>query len=68
MTVRELERRIDRLRPVQLVVLARLPDGTELEMTAPELVEAGAEMVRVLRGNSIDDVRLVLGTVPSVIG
>ena len=61
MTVREL-------RPVQLVVLARLPDGTELEMTAPELVEAGAEMVRVLRGNSIDDVRLVLGTVPSVIG
>lgn len=64
MTVGELERRIDRLRPVQLVVLARLPDGTELEMTAPELVEAGAEMVRVLRGNSIDDVRLVLGLSP----
>lgn len=67
MTVKELERRIDRLCHYRLVVLGRLPDGTEREMTAPELVESGAEMVRVLRGNSLADVRLVLGATPSAI-
>lgn len=67
MTVKELERRIERLRPDRLVVLARLPDGTEREISARELVEAGAEMVRVLRGNFLDDARLILGAIPSAI-
>ena len=70
MTLKELERRFDRLRPSRLVVLARMPDGTEQEMSAPEYVEAvkaGADMIRVLRGNDLRDAGLILSTIPSVI-
>lgn len=67
MTVRELERRIERLRPASLVVVGRMPDGTERKMSAHELVETGAAFIRVIRGNSLEDARLVLSTIPSVI-
>lgn len=70
MTIKELERRIDRLRPSRLVVLARMPDGTEHEMSAPEYVEAvkdGADFIRVLRGNDLRDAHMILDTIPSVI-
>lgn len=70
MTIKQLEGRVKRLRPSRLVVLARMPDGTEREMSAPEYVEAvkgGADMIRVLRGNDLCDVDLILGTIPSVI-
>lgn len=62
--------RLEGMRPSRLVVLARMSDGTEREMTAPEYVEAvkdGADMVRVLRGNDLRDVDLILGTIYSVI-
>lgn len=70
MTIKQLEDRINRLRPSRIVLLARMPDGTEKEMSASEYVEAvkdGADMVRVLRGNDLRDVDLILGTIYSVI-
>ena len=70
MTIKQLEARAKRLRPSQIVLLARMPDGTEREMSAPEYVEAvknGADMIRVLRGNDLRDVDLILSTIFSVI-
>ncbi len=70
MTVKELERRVNRLQPARLVVLARMPDGTEREMIAPEYVEAvkdGADFIRVVRGNNLGDAHMILDTYPSVI-
>lgn len=63
-------KRLESMRPKRLVLLARLKDGTEREMSAPEYTEAvrdGADFVRVIRGNDLNDVRLILGTIPSVI-
>lgn len=70
MTIKEIERRFDRLRPARLVVLARMPDGSTQEMSAPDYVEAvkdGADFIRVLRGNDLKDAHLILSTFPSVI-
>ena len=63
-------KRLEAMRPNRLVVLVRLQDGTEREMSAPEYVEAvkhGADFVRAVRGDDLRDVRLVLGVIPSVI-
>lgn len=63
-------KKLESLRPSRLVVLARMPDGTEREMSAPEYVEAvkdGADFLRVVRGCDLNDVDLVLGTIYSVI-
>lgn len=62
--------RLENMRPSRIVLLARMPDGSEREMTAPEYVEAvkdGAEMIRVLRGGDLRDVDLILGTIYFVI-
>lgn len=62
--------RLESMRPSRLVVLASMPDGSEREMSAPEYIEAvkgGADMIRVLRGNDLRDVDLILGTIYSVI-
>lgn len=62
--------KLENMRPSRIVLLACMPDGTEREMSAPEYVDAvkdGADMVRVLRGNDLRDVDLILGTFPSVI-
>lgn len=62
--------RLEKMRPSRIVLLAHTPDGREKEMTAPEYVEAakdGADMVRVLHGNDLRDVDLILGTIYSVI-
>lgn len=70
MTLKALERRFERLRPSRIMLLARMPDGTEQEMSAPEYVEAvkdGADMIRVLHGNDLRDVDLILSIIPSVI-
>ena len=70
MTLKELEHRLDRLRPSRLVVLARMPDGTEREMSAPEYVEAvkdGTDFIRTVRGSDLRDAAMVLSTIPSVI-
>lgn len=67
MTIKQLEDRVNRLRPSRLVVLARLPDGTEAEMSAPECVKAGADFIRCVRGNDLQDAHLILSMFPSVI-
>lgn len=62
--------RLENMRPSRIVLLAHMPDGRGKEMTAPEYVEAakdGADMVRVLRGNDMRDINLILGTIYSVI-
>lgn len=70
MTIKQLEGRINRLCPSRLVVLARMPDGTEREMSAPEYVEAvrdGADFIRAVRGGDLRDAAMILSTIPSVI-
>ncbi len=70
MTIKQLEGRINRLRPSRLVVLARMPDGTEREMSAPEYVEAvrdGADFIRAVRGDDLRDAAMILSAIPSVI-
>lgn len=62
--------KLENMRPSRIVLLARMPDGSEMEMSATEYVNAvgdGAEMVLVLRGNDLRDVDLILGTIHSVI-
>lgn len=62
--------KLENMRPSRIVLLARMPDGTEREMSALEYVEVvkdGADMIRVLRGNDLRDVDMILGTFPSAI-
>ena len=52
------------------MVLARMPDGTEREMSAPEYVEAvrdGADFIRAVRGDDLRDAAMILSAIPSVI-
>ena len=67
MNIKELERRINKIRPQRLVVIGMLPDGTQRKMTAPELVETGSELVRVIAGNDLSDLDLILGTLKKAI-
>ena len=67
MNIKELERRINKIRPKKLVVIGMLPDGTKRKMTAPELVETGSELVRVIGGNDLNDLDLILGTLKKAI-
>ena len=60
MTLKELERKIERIRPQRLVVLARTHDGAEKEMGIDELIETKGEFIRVLRGNDLSDVDILL--------
>lgn len=67
LNTKQLEDRINRLRPSRLVVLARCPDGTTKEMSAPKCVETGADFIRVVRGSDLRDVNLLLNMIQSVI-
>lgn len=69
MTLKELTRRVEKLRPHSIILLVRMPDGTEQRMSAREFVESGYDFfsARIIEGNSLDDARLLLSTVPSVI-
>ncbi len=63
-------KRLEAMRPNRLIVLVRLQDGTEREMSAPEFAEAvkhGADFVRAVRGDDLNDARLILITIHSVI-
>ena len=43
-----------------LLCLARLPDGTEAILTAKEMVLQDAYLVRVISGNSLSDLDIIL--------
>ena len=60
MTLKELERKIEQIRPQRLIVLARTQDGAEKEMGIDELIETKGEFIRVLRGNDLSDVDALL--------
>jgi hypothetical protein len=67
MNIKGLERRINKIRPQKLIVIGMLPDGTQRKMTAPELVETGSELVRVIAGNDLNDLDLILSTLKKTI-
>ena len=60
MTLKELERKIEQIRPQRLIVLARTQDGAEKEMGIDELIATKGEFIRVLRGNDLSDVDALL--------
>ncbi len=60
MTLKELERKIEQIRPQRLIVLARTQNGSEKGMGLDELIETKGEFIRVLRGNDLSDVDALL--------
>ena len=60
MTLKELEKKVDKIRPTRLIVLARTQGGAEEEMGVDELIETKSEFIRVLRGNDLSDVDALL--------
>lgn len=60
MSIKALERKIEKMRPQSLVVLARTQEGVEKEMGVDELIETKSEFIRVLRGNDLSDVDALL--------
>ncbi len=58
--ISNLMSRLERIRPAALVVLALLPDGTEREMPVAECVNLGAEFIKVVHGNSLSDLDILL--------
>lgn len=62
--------KLESMRPSRIVLLARMPDGTEREMSAPDFIKSakdGADFIRVMRGSDLKDVDLILSTFQSVI-
>ncbi len=55
MTIKELEKRIRTLIPGPLLILCRMPDGAEKEMTVQEMISTGSQFVHVTRGKNLDD-------------
>ena len=60
MTLKELERKIEQIRPQRLIVLARTQNGSEKGMGLDELIETKGEFIRELRGNDLSDVDALL--------
>ncbi len=60
MTLRELEKRIKRLNPGPLLLLCKMPDGSEKAMTVQEMIETGSHFQRVARGNNLRDLDRML--------
>lgn len=60
MSIKALGRKIEKMRPQRLVVLARTQEGVEKEMGVDELIETKSEFIRVLRGNDLSDVDALL--------
>lgn len=49
--------------PRPIIVLCRMSDGSEREMTVDEFTETGAIFIRVVRGNNLADVDKILEAV-----
>ena len=60
MTLKELEKKVNRIRPQRLVVLALTQEGVEKGMGIDELIETNSEFIRVLQGNDLSDVDALL--------
>ena len=60
MTVKELEKRIAKIRSRPLILLCRTADGREKKMTVEECVNTGAAFIHVIMGNDLDDLDKLL--------
>lgn len=62
MRLKELENRIDRIKPRDLILLCRMPDGTEQEMKLDEALHTSCDFIRVVGGNDVGQLnRLIEG-------
>lgn len=53
--------------PKPVIVLCRLPDGSERELSVDECIHQGGDFIRVVSGSDLLDIRKILDTMPSVI-
>ena len=61
MTVKELQARVDRLIPRPIMVLCKLPDGSETEITANEFISRDdVDFIRLAEGNDLRQVAAIL--------
>ena len=60
MTLKELEKKVTRIRPARLVVLALTPDGQDQHMSVDERIQTQSRFLRALRGNDVNDVWKIL--------
>ena len=60
MTLKELEKRINRIRGRPLILLCRTPDGQEKEMTVAECVATGSAFIHICAGSDLDDLDKLL--------
>ena len=66
--VSAVEKALSDLRGDPVVVVARLQDGTEHEMTVDDYLASGADFPpREVRGNRVSDVKRILDTIQSCI-
>lgn len=47
----------------RIIVVARLPDGTEVPLSVNEMVEQGAAFCRVLEGSDLSDLDRILESI-----
>ena len=61
MTIKELQTRVDRLRPRPVLILCKLPDGSASEITANEFISRDdVDFVRLAEGNDLRQVAAIL--------
>lgn len=60
MTLKELEKRIDKIRGRPLVLLCRTPGGEERKMSVRECIETQSSFIHIDAGNSLDDLDRLL--------
>ena len=66
--VSAVEKALYDLRGDRVVVVARLPDGTEKELTVDEYISSRADFPpREVRGNRVAEVKRILNTIRSCI-
>ena len=66
--VAAVEKTLADLRGDPVIVVARLQDGTERELTVDEYISSGADFPPIeVRGNRVSDVKRILDTIQSCI-
>ncbi len=61
MTIKELQARVDRLRPRPTMILCRLASGDETEITANEFISRDdVDFIRLAEGNDLRQVAAIL--------
>ncbi len=58
--LKHLEKRLALITPGPLVLLCRMPDGTERTMSVHEMIDTGSHFQKVVRGNNLADLDRML--------